>query len=187
MDPLTPKQAAFCQEWIKDHNGTQAAIRAGYSKKTANEQAARLLAKASIKAELERLQARIADEANVTVQSLLREAEEARIIAQRAGQASAMVSASKLKAQLTGALVERREVDVTAHAWLDAHSERQGELVKANEALNALAKSLQVPRPETATPEAIARAAEARGNVVAQEALELMRAARGAKADKELL
>lgn len=36
-DPLkfTQKQELFCQEWVKDRNATQAAIRAGYSKKTA--------------------------------------------------------------------------------------------------------------------------------------------------------
>mgnify|MGYP001576748496 CR=1 FL=1 len=45
---LTPKQKAFVREYLIDLNGTQAAIRAGYSAKTANEQAAQLLAKLSI-------------------------------------------------------------------------------------------------------------------------------------------
>lgn len=45
---LTPKQLRFCLEYLKDFNGTQAAIRAGYSKKTANQQAARLLANVNI-------------------------------------------------------------------------------------------------------------------------------------------
>lgn len=45
---MTPKQEAFVREYLVDLNGTQAAIRAGYSAKTANEQAARLLAKASV-------------------------------------------------------------------------------------------------------------------------------------------
>lgn len=47
-DKLTPKQERFVQEYLVDLNGTQAAIRAGYSVRTANEQAARLLAKVSI-------------------------------------------------------------------------------------------------------------------------------------------
>ena len=34
-DELTPKQERFCQEYMVDLNATQAAIRAGYSKKTA--------------------------------------------------------------------------------------------------------------------------------------------------------
>lgn len=33
---LTPKQAAFVREYLIDRNATQAAIRAGYSKKTAH-------------------------------------------------------------------------------------------------------------------------------------------------------
>lgn len=41
--PLNPKQRRFIAEFLKDQNGTQAAIRAGYSKKTAKEQACRLL------------------------------------------------------------------------------------------------------------------------------------------------
>ncbi len=49
---LTPKQAAFVQEYLIDLNATQAAIRAGYSEKTANEQGARLLANASIRASI---------------------------------------------------------------------------------------------------------------------------------------
>ena len=46
---LTAKQQRFCDEYLIDLNATQAAIRAGYSEKTANEQGARLLAKVSIK------------------------------------------------------------------------------------------------------------------------------------------
>lgn len=48
MNELTPKIKRFCEEYITDLNGTQAAIRAGYSVKTANEQAAQLLAKLSV-------------------------------------------------------------------------------------------------------------------------------------------
>jgi phage terminase small subunit len=40
---LTPKQQRFVDEYLIDLNATQAAIRAGYSKKTAQEQSARLL------------------------------------------------------------------------------------------------------------------------------------------------
>ncbi|MBN5145921.1 terminase small subunit [Stenotrophomonas maltophilia] len=41
--PLTPKQQRFVQEYLKDQNGTQAAIRTGYSEKTAKQQGSRLL------------------------------------------------------------------------------------------------------------------------------------------------
>lgn len=40
---LTDKQKKFCKEYVIDYNGTQAAIRAGYSEKTAKVQASQLL------------------------------------------------------------------------------------------------------------------------------------------------
>lgn len=46
---LTPKQAMFVAEYLKDLNATQAAIRAGYSGKTAEQQAYQLLQKTSVK------------------------------------------------------------------------------------------------------------------------------------------
>lgn len=47
---LNEKQEAFCREYIIDLNATQAAIRAGYSAKTASSQGERLLRNAEIKA-----------------------------------------------------------------------------------------------------------------------------------------
>jgi phage terminase small subunit len=50
MVKLTPKQDAFVKAYLLNGgNATQAAISAGYSKKTANEQGAQNLAKLSIK------------------------------------------------------------------------------------------------------------------------------------------
>ena len=43
MAKLTAKQQRFCDEYLIDLNATQAAIRAGYSPKTAAQAAARLL------------------------------------------------------------------------------------------------------------------------------------------------
>ena len=45
---LNEKQKQFCEEYIIDLNGTQAAIRAGYSEKTANRIASELLSKLDI-------------------------------------------------------------------------------------------------------------------------------------------
>lgn len=45
---LSDKQRRFCEEYLVDHNATQAAIRAGYSQKTARIQASKLLTKANI-------------------------------------------------------------------------------------------------------------------------------------------
>ncbi len=48
MRALTPKQERFIEEYLIDLNATQAAIRAGYSKKTANEIGCQNLAKLNI-------------------------------------------------------------------------------------------------------------------------------------------
>ena len=51
---LSEKQRRFVDEYLIDLNATQAAIRAGYSEKTANEMGAQNLAKLSIKSEIEK-------------------------------------------------------------------------------------------------------------------------------------
>lgn len=50
---LTPKQQAFCDNYIVSHNATDAAIKAGYSAKTAYSQGQRLLKNVEIKKYLE--------------------------------------------------------------------------------------------------------------------------------------
>lgn len=45
---LTPKQARFVEEYLIDLNATQAAIRSGYSAKTAEQQGSRLLSNAKV-------------------------------------------------------------------------------------------------------------------------------------------
>lgn len=52
---LTDKQLMFCQEYLLDLNATQAAIRAGYSAHTANEQGSRLLTNVSVQGKLTEL------------------------------------------------------------------------------------------------------------------------------------
>lgn len=52
---LTTKQRLFIYEYTIDFNGTQAAIRAGYSKDTAAEQASRLLKNVKVSAAVEKL------------------------------------------------------------------------------------------------------------------------------------
>lgn len=48
LDQLEEKQQLFVHEYIKDLNGTKAAIRAHYSEDTARQQASRLLSNANI-------------------------------------------------------------------------------------------------------------------------------------------
>lgn len=69
---MTAKQKRFCNEYLIDTNATQAAIRAGYSKKTANEQGARLLANASIKTYIEEQAAKIQNKAVADAEETMR-------------------------------------------------------------------------------------------------------------------
>lgn len=70
---LTPKQAAFCAEYLIDLNGCQAAIRAGYSKKTARSVAAENLTKPDIQAEVARLMGDRSRRVEVTADNVLAE------------------------------------------------------------------------------------------------------------------
>jgi phage terminase small subunit len=70
---LTPKQQRFIQEYLIDLNGTQAAIRAGYSARTANEQGSRLLANASVRTALAEAQEALSKATGITAERVLRE------------------------------------------------------------------------------------------------------------------
>ena len=56
MAKLTPKQQRFVDEYLIDLNATQAAIRAGYSLKTAEQQGFQLLKKTSVSEAIEQSQ-----------------------------------------------------------------------------------------------------------------------------------
>ena len=62
MKKLSAKQEMFCKEYLIDLNATQAAIRAGYSAKTAKSQGNRLLTNVDILARVKELKEKRADE-----------------------------------------------------------------------------------------------------------------------------
>ena len=68
-----PKQSAFCREYVLDYNGTQAAIRAGYSKRTAYSQSFDLLKKPESQKEIQALESRIENKVIITKDKILRE------------------------------------------------------------------------------------------------------------------
>ena len=70
---LNDKQKQFCEEYIIDLNGTQAAIRAGYSAKTANEQAAQLLAKLSIQEYVQKIKNERSERVKYSQDELMRD------------------------------------------------------------------------------------------------------------------
>jgi phage terminase small subunit len=68
---LTPKQKAFAREYVKEGNGTQAAIKAGYSKNAAQEIAYENLRKPQIKEVIEAKQAILAEKAQVSAEFVI--------------------------------------------------------------------------------------------------------------------
>ena len=56
---MTPRQERFCVEYLINLNATQAAIRAGYSKRTAEALASRLLRNVNIRSRIKELQDKV--------------------------------------------------------------------------------------------------------------------------------
>lgn len=70
---MTDKMIRFCHEYIVDLNGTQAAIRAGYSENSANEISSENLAKPRIKEYIDRLKKDRAERLGITADKVLAE------------------------------------------------------------------------------------------------------------------
>jgi phage terminase small subunit len=70
---LSDRQLKFCQEYVIDLNGSAAAVRSGYSAKTAKEQASELLTRPNIKAKVAELQANMAERTQITADMVLKE------------------------------------------------------------------------------------------------------------------
>lgn len=101
-------------------NATEAYATAGY--KGDRMAASRLSTNVNVAQRVAELQGRAAKKAEVTLESLLTELEEARAIALAEKQSSAAVSATMGKAKLTGLLIEKREhiEDVKRDRWSPA-------------------------------------------------------------------
>jgi len=70
---LTHKQIAFCNEYMIDSNGKQAAIRAGYSPKSAEVTASQLISKSKVKAFIEKRREQQAKILDVNTDKVVRE------------------------------------------------------------------------------------------------------------------
>ena len=68
---LTAKQEAFIQEYLIDLNATQAAIRAGYSEKTAEAQASRLLRNVNVREMVDKRRKEIGTRTLITAEEVI--------------------------------------------------------------------------------------------------------------------
>lgn len=70
---MSDKARAFCHEYVKDHNATQAAIRAGYAKSGAQVRGAELLQRTDVRNYLGSLEKKHLDKIDMTAEDMLRE------------------------------------------------------------------------------------------------------------------
>jgi len=135
---LTPKQAAFVQEYLLDLNATQAAIRAGYSAKTADVAGPRLLGNVRIAGEVQAALEARAERTQITADRVLAELaaiafSDLRDVATWGADSLALIDSSELTEDAAHAL---REVVAITTQTEHGTSTRLG--VKSHDKLKAL-------------------------------------------------
>ncbi len=125
---LTPKQEKFCREYIVHLNGTQAAIKAGYSKKTANGMASENLAKPYIQARIAQLERKVVKKAELNAEYVLNGFME---IAERCMQRKPVME------KVDGKLVQAEDAETGEGIWKFDSS-------GANKALESLGRHLKL-------------------------------------------
>jgi phage terminase small subunit len=114
MNKLTPRQKLFCQEYVKDLNATQAAIRAGYAKKDADVQGPRLLGYVGVKEEIKKRMQKVAEKNELTAESVMASIAEIKARCMQSGKrkgkdkfnAPAALKAAELEAKYLGILTD---------------------------------------------------------------------------------
>lgn len=108
---LTVNQRKFVTEYAKDGNGTQAAIRAGYSAKGASVAAARLLKNDSVFKAIEGLHQKIQESGELSAAKVLADIEDVRIKAMESGGYAAALKASELQGKALKMWFENHQVE----------------------------------------------------------------------------
>ena len=113
MVKMTPKQKAFVRAYkTNGGNGTQAAISAGYSEKTAEVIATENLRKPIIKQALEEEEKKIQQRYEYTLDDLVRELDDVKMKADSENNRQVQIRAIELKGKAFGLFVEKQETTV---------------------------------------------------------------------------
>ena len=107
---MNERQRRFVAEYLKDGNGTQAAIRAGFSENGAAVQATRLLKNAKVRSAIEAERAPVLERAKLTLEGHLGMLAAIRDAAMTAGHYGAAKSAEEARGRVSGFYVERSVV-----------------------------------------------------------------------------
>lgn len=105
---LTDKQKRFCEEYLIDLNATQAAIRAGYSSKTAEQTASRLLRNVKVQEYISKRQKELSRSTEITQERVIKELA---LIAFSNNADYAHVVEKKMQVEAGGALVDVLDKD----------------------------------------------------------------------------
>ncbi len=133
-DTLTPKQAKFVIEYLIDLNGTQAAIRAGYSEDTATEIASENLTKPNIKSAIQEQMDARASRTLITADWVLERMKE---VAERCLQAKPVMYFDKVDK----AMKQEMEFHTKENGELEEVGVYQFDSAGANKALENLARN----------------------------------------------
>lgn len=110
---LTPKQKAFVREYKKNGgNGTQAAIKAGYSENTADVIATENLRKPSIREALKQEEKKLQEKYEYTIDDMVRELDDVKMKADAEQNRQAQIKAIELKGKAFGLFVDKQETTV---------------------------------------------------------------------------
>ena len=109
MKALTDKQKIFCEEYLKDFNGSRAAIAAGYSSNGARVRAVELLAKPQVKEFIMAVRTDQSTSNLVTLDYITQGLKE--IAEDRDAPTAARVTAFTQLGKMIGAFVERQELE----------------------------------------------------------------------------
>ncbi len=105
---MTQKKRNFIEAYLECGNGAEAARRAGYSEKDAKGAAYRLLNNDQpVMEAIEARRAAVRDRTDFTMDTLMAEFDEGRKLADKTGNASALVRASEMKGKASGLILDR--------------------------------------------------------------------------------
>ena len=110
---LTPKQKAFVREYKKNGgNGTQAAIKAGYSEKTARKIASENVTKPDIKEALAQEEKKFQEKYEYTIDDMVRELDDVKMKADAEQNRQAQIKAIELKGKAFGLFIDKQETTI---------------------------------------------------------------------------
>ena len=138
---MMPRQRTFAAQYVLDHNGAQAAVRAGYSAKAARQTASELLTNPNVQALVAEHEEKAAQDLGMTREKVLQGLHDALEMARVQGNPVAMTGALREIAKIIGAYApERQKIDVS----LEGEALQRKITLMSDEELLALADGRQL-------------------------------------------